>query len=192
MNSPSKSIVSILLLFSMCSSNSTGGTKVITLVDTESTTTTIATEELTWSDVELVLAQCLRDNGYEVSDPTNPGELRKIVSPLFVGKTPAQQQELYGVIQQCADENDIPLNARGTVDPEQQAAILDAELEIAQCLRDKNLEVGDPTSETSLRDLLQPLVFTGVITGQNLRELVRECIEENGYEVPENLREEND
>ena len=66
MNSPSKSIVSILLLFSMCSSNSTGGTKVITLVDTESTTTTTATEELTWSDVELVLAQCLRDNGYEV------------------------------------------------------------------------------------------------------------------------------
>ena len=192
MNSPSKSIVSILLLFSMCSSNSTGGTKVITLVDTESTTTTTATEELTWSDVELVLAQCLRDNGYEVSDPTNPCELRKIVSPLFVGKTPAQQQELYGVIQQCADENDIPLNARGTVDPEQQAAILDAELETAQCLRDKNLEVGDPTSETSLRDLLQPLVFTGVITGQNLRELVRECIEENGYEVPENLREEND
>ena len=176
----------------MCSSNSTGGTKVITLVDTESTTTTTATEELTWSDVELVLGQCLRDNGYEVSDPTNPGELRKIVSPLFVGKTPAQQQELYGVIQQCADENDIPLNARGTVDPEQQAAMLDAELEIAQCLRDKNLEVGDPTSETSLRDLLQPLVFTGVITGQNLRELVRECIEENGYEVPENLREEND
>ena len=192
MNKSFSFTLAIFLIFAMCSNEETNERKVLSLEDTELTTTTVITEELAWTDFELILAQCIRENGYEVADPSSPGELRKIVSPLFVGKTPEQQQELYGVIQQCAAENDIPLNARDTVDPEQQAAILDAELEIAQCLRDKNLEVGDPTSETSLRELLQPLVFTGVITGQNLRELVRECIEENGYEVPENLREEND
>ena len=192
MNKSFSFTLAMLLIFATCSNEETNERKVLSLEDTELTTTTVITEELAWTDFELILAQCIRENGYEVADPSSPGELRKIVSPLFVGKTPEQQQELYGVIQQCAAENDIPLNARDTVDPEQQAAILDAELEIAQCLRDKNLEVGDPTSETSLRDLLQPLVFTGVITGQNLRELVRECIEENGYEVPENLREEND
>ena len=192
MNKSFSFTLAIFLIFAMCSNEETNERKVLSLEDTELTTTTVITEELAWTDFELILAQCIRENGYQVADPSSPGELRKIVSPLFVGKTPEQQQELYGVIQQCAAENDIPLNARDTVDPEQQAAILDAELEIAQCLRDKNLEVGDPTSETSLRDLLQPLVFTGVITGQNLRELVRECIEENGYEVPENLKEEND
>tara|TARA_B110000014_G_C20042417_1_gene541871 strand:+ start:553 stop:1131 length:579 start_codon:yes stop_codon:yes gene_type:complete len=192
MNKSFSFTLAICLIFATCSNEETNERKVLSLEDTELTTTTVITEELAWTDFELILAQCMRENGYEVADPSSPGELRKIVSPLFVGKTPEQQQELYGVIQQCAAENDIPLNARDTVDPEQQAAILDAELEIAQCLRDKNLEVGDPTSEAPLRDLLQPLVFTGVITGQNLRELVRECIEENGYEVPENLREEND
>ena len=186
------SVISILLVFTMCSSGSTEETKVLSLEDMESTTTTVLEEELVWSDVELILAQCMRDNGYDIADPTSQGELRKLVTPLFVNKTPEQQREIYGVIEQCADENDIPLDARSTVDPEQQAAILDAELEIAQCLRGKNLDVGDPSSETALRTLLQPLVFNGVITAQNLRELVRECLVENDYEVPENLREEND
>ena len=192
MNKSYSFTLSIFLFFAMCSNKNTNEGKVLSLEDTGSTTTTVVTEELAWTDVELILAQCIRDNGYEVADPSNPGELRKIVSPLFVEKTPEQQQELYAVIQKCADDNDIPLNATDTADPEQQAALLDAQLEIAQCLRDKNLEVGDPTSETSLRDLLPPLVLTGVITAQNLRDLVRDCIEENGYEVPSNLREEND
>ena len=186
------SVISILLVLTMCSSGSAEETKVLSLEDTESTTTTFAEEELVWSDVELILAQCMRDNGYDIPDPTSAGELRKLITPLFVNKTPEQQREIYGVIEQCADENDIPLDARSTVDPEQQAAILDAELEIAQCLRGKNLDVGDPSSETALRTLLQPLVFNDVITAQNLRELVRECLVENDYEVPENLREEND
>ena len=186
------SVISILLVLTMCSSGSSEETKVLSLEDTESTNTTVAEEELVWSDVELILARCMRDSGYDIADPTNPGELRKLITPLFVNKTPEQQREIYGTIEQCADENDIPLDARSTVDPEQQAAILDAELEIAQCLRAKNLDVGDPSSETALRTLLQPLVFNGVITAQSLRELVRECLLENDYEVPENLREEND
>ena len=103
-----------------------------------------------------------------------------------------EREEFYSLIEKCADEYDIPLDAREQATPEQQAELLDAELEIAQCLRGKNLDVGDPSSETALRTLLQPLVFSGVITGQNLRELVRECLLENDYEVPENLREEND
>ena len=192
MNKSFRFTLVICLIIAMCSNEDTDEGKVLSLEDTDSTTTTAITEELAWTDVELILAQCIRDNGYEVEDPTSPGELRKTVTPLFIGKTPEQQQELYAVIQKCADDNDIPLNATDTADPEQQAAILDAELEIAQCLRDKNLEVGDPTSETPLRDLIRPLVLASVITVQDVRELVRECIEENGYEVPENLREEND
>ena len=86
----------------------------------------------------------------------------------------------------------IPLDAREGATPEQQAAILDAELEIAQCLIEKGLDVPDPTNENTLRDILPPYVLTGVISANDLRALVRECITENGYEVPEDLREEND
>ena len=50
----------------------------------------------------------------------------------------------------------------------------------------------DPTSENGLRDTLPQYVVTGVISAKDLRAMVRECITENGYEVPEDLREEND
>ena len=158
----------------------------------ESTTTTVNTNELSWVDAELLLAQCIRDNNYELEDPKKPGDLRRILTPIFIQMTQTEQQELYSIIEKCAEENNIPLDARENATPEQQAAILDAELEVAQCLREKGLDVSDPTSETGLRDTLPPLVVTGVISAKDLRALVRECITENGYEVPEDLREEND
>jgi len=168
------------------------GVGVATLENMESTTTTVNTNELSWVDAELLLAQCIRDNNYELEDPKKPGDLRRILTPIFIQMTQAEQQELYSIIEKCAEENNIPLDARENATPEQQAAILDAELEVAQCLREKGLDVSDPTSETGLRDTLPPLVVTGVISAKDLRALVRECITENGYEVPEDLREEND
>ena len=47
-------------------------------------------------------------------------------------------------------------------------------------------------TKTLLRDILPPYVLTGVISANDLRALVRECITENGHEVPEDLREKND
>ena len=73
----------------------------------------------------------------------------------------------------------------------QPSATLEMTAKAAE-LREKGLDVSDPTSETGLRDTLPPLVITGVISAKDLRALVRECITENGYEVPEDLREEND
>ncbi len=143
-------------------------------------------------DAELLLAQCIRDNEYVLEDPQKPGDLRRILTPIFIEMNQEERGELSLVIEKCAEENDIPLDARDGATPEQQAAILDAELEIAQCLREKGLDVPDPTNENTLRDILPPYVLTGVISANDLRALVRECITENGYEVPEDLREEND
>ena len=185
----------VFLLGSSCSffnNDKEEGVGVATLENMESTTTTVNTNELSWVDAELLLAQCIRDNNYELEDPKKPGDLRRILTPIFIQMTQAEQQELYSIIEKCAEENNIPLDARENATPEQQAAILDAELEVAQCLREKGLDVSDPTSETGLRDTLPPLVVTGVISAKDLRALVRECITENGYEVPEDLREEND
>ena len=172
----------VFLLVSSCSffnNDKEEGVGVATLENMESTTTTVNTNELSWVDAELLLAQCIRDNNYELEDPKKPGDLRRILTPIFIQMTQAEQQELYSIIEKCAEENNIPLDARENATPEQQAAILDAELEVAQCLREKGLDVSDPTSETGLRDTLPPLVVTGVISAKDLRALVRECITEN-------------
>tara|TARA_Y100001963_G_scaffold5391_1_gene7052 strand:- start:375 stop:959 length:585 start_codon:yes stop_codon:yes gene_type:complete len=184
----------ILILFSSCSFfDSQKEDGVVTLEGSETTTSTIRnSEELSWVDAELLLAQCIRDNEYVLDDPQKPGDLRRILTPIFIEMNQEEREELSLVIEKCAEENDIPLDARDGATPEQQAAILDAELEIAQCLREKGLDVPDPTNENTLRDILPPYVLTGVISANDLRALVRECITENGYEVPEDLREEND
>ena len=184
----------VLVLFSSCSFfNSQKDDGVVTLEGSETTTSTSRnSEELSWVDAELLLAQCIRDNEYVLEDPQKPGDLRRILTPIFIEMNQEEREELSLVIEKCAEENDIPLDARDGATPEQQAAILDAELEIAQCLREKGLDVPDPTNENTLRDILPPYVLTGVISANDLRALVRECITENGYEVPEDLREEND
>jgi len=184
----------VLVLFSSCSFfNSQKEDGVVTLEGSETTTSTSRnSEELSWVDAELLLAQCIRDNEYVLEDPQKPGDLRRILTPIFIEMNQEEREELSLVIEKCAEENDIPLDARDGATPEQQAAILDAELEIAQCLREKGLDVSDPTNENTLRDILPPYVLTGVISANDLRALVRECITENGYEVPEDLREEND
>ena len=184
----------VLVLFSSCSFfDSQKEDGVVTLEGSE-TTTSISrnSEELSWVDAELLLAQCIRDNEYVLEDPQKPGDLRRILTPIFIEMNQEEREELSLVIEKCAEENDIPLDARDGATPEQQAAILDAELQIAQCLREKGLDVPDPTNENTLRDILPPYVLTGVISANDLRALVRECITENGYEVPEDLREEND
>ena len=184
----------VFLLISSCSFfNNDEEQGVLSLEGMDSTTTTIATpEERSWTDSELLLAQCIRDNNYELEDPKKPGDLRRILTPIFVEMNQEEREEFYSLIEKCADECDIPLDAREQATPEQQAELLDAELEIAQCIREKGLDVPDPTSENGLRDTLPQYVITGVISAKDLRAMVRECITENGYEVPEDLREEND
>ena len=184
----------VLVLFSSCSFfDSQKEDGVVTLEGSETTTSTSRnSEELSWVDAELLLAQCIRDNEYVLDDPQKPGDLRRILTPIFIEMNQEEREELSLVIEKCAEENEIPLDARDGATPEQQAAILDAELEIAQCLREKGLDVPDPTNENTLRDIIPPYVLTGVISANDLRALIRECITENGYEVPEDLREEND
>ena len=149
----------LFLLISSCSFFSNDEEQgVLSLEGIDSTTTTIVTpEERSWADSELLLAQCIRDNNYELEDPKKPGDLRRILTPIFVEMNQEEREEFYSLIEKCAEEYDIPLDARDQATPEQQAEILDAELEIAQCIREKGLDVPDPTSENGLRDTLPQL-----------------------------------
>ena len=87
------------------------------VVSTEdlSTVTTVTTiveniieENLSPEDAQLLMARCLRDNGYDVKDPKNDEGLRSVLTPIFLAANEKGRTELFETIQACAEENNIP------------------------------------------------------------------------------------
>ncbi|MDA2947352.1 MAG: hypothetical protein O2808_04245 [Actinomycetota bacterium] len=181
------------MIFISCTSNTEQG--VVSSNDLSSdTTVTTVTEEVveevvSVEDAQLLLARCLRENGYDVSDPKNDESLQSVLSPVFLASDQKGREELFETIQTCADENDIPLG--GTADfenPEEVADTLDTELEFAQCLRGKGIEVEDPNAERPLRSILNSLVQSGQYLEDQIREAARECFDDLGLEPPQQGR----
>ncbi len=181
----------IFVIISACSS-SDGSQGVVSANDLSSdTTVTTITEEfaeevVSIEDAQLLLARCLRENGYDITDPKNDESLQNVLRPLFLATDQKGREELFETIQTCADENDIPLG--GTADfenPEEVADTLDTELEFAQCLREKGIEVEDPNAERPLRSILISLVQSGQYLEDQIREAAGECFDDLGLEPPQ-------
>lgn len=181
----------IFVLISACSS-SEDSQRVVSTKDLSSDTaiTTIveevAEEVVSVEDAQLLLAKCLRENGYDIKDPKNDESLQSLLRPVFLAADQKGREELFETIQTCADENDIPLG--GTADfenPEEVADTLDTELEFAQCLREKGIEVEDPNAERPLRFILISLVQSGQYLEDQIRQTAGECFDELGLEPPQ-------
>ena len=181
----------IFVLISACSS-SEDSQRVVSTKDLSSDTaiTTIveevAEEVVSVEDAQLLLAKCLRENGYDIKDPKNDESLQSLLRPVFLAADQKGREELFETIQTCANENNIPLG--GTADfenPEEVADTLDTELEFAQCLRDKGIEVEDPNSERPLRSILISLVQSGQYLEDQIRQTAGECFDELGLEPPQ-------
>ena len=181
----------ILVLISACSS-SDDSQGVISTNDLSSDTTVTTIEEeaaeevVSIEDAQLLLARCLRENGYDITDPKNDESLQSVLRPVFLAADQKGREELFETIQTCADENDIPLG--GTADfenPEEVADTLDTELEFAQCLREKGIEVEDPNAERPLRSILISLVQSGQYLEDQIREAAGECFDDLGLEPPQ-------
>ena len=181
----------ILVLISACSS-SDDSQGVISTNDLSSDTTVTTIEEeaaeevVSIEDAQLLLARCLRENGYDITDPKNDESLQSVLRPVFLAADQKGREELFETIQTCADENDIPLG--GTADfenPEEVADTLDTELEFAQCLREKGIEVEDPNAERPLRSILIGLVQSGQYLEDQIREAAGECFDDLGLEPPQ-------
>ena len=159
-------------------------------LSSDTTVTTIveetAQEVVSVEDAQLLLARCLRENGYDITDPKNNESLQSVLRPVFLAADQKEREELFETIQTCAKENDIPLG--GTADfenPEEVADTLDTELEFAQCLREKGIEVEDPNAETPLRSILIGLVQSGQYLEDQIREAAGECFDDLGLEPPQ-------
>ena len=185
----------VVILFSACSS--TDDSEGVISINDLSTQTTLITivEEAVEEDVEeiispedaqLLLARCLRDNGYDVQDPKNDQGLRSVLTPIFIAADEKGRTELFETIQICAEENNIPLgNNADFENPEDVADRLDTELEFAQCLRGKGIEVEDPSAERPLRPILVGLVQSGQYLEDQVREAAGECFDDLGLEPPQ-------
>ena len=179
------------VLISACSS-SEDSQRVVSTKDLSSDTaiTTIveevAEEVVSVEDAQLLLAKCLRENGYDIKDPKNDESLQSLLRPVFLAADQKGREELFETIQTCANENNIPLG--GTADfenPEEVADTLDTELEFAQCLREKGIEVEDPNAERPLRSILISLVQSGQYLEDQIRQTAGECFDELGLEPPQ-------
>ena len=181
----------IFALISACSSSDDSQGVVSTEdLSTVATVTTIAEdvveEALSPEDAELLLARCLRDNGYDVQDPKNDEGLRSVLTPIFIAADERGRTELFQTIQTCAEENNIPLGDNADFEnPEDVAERLDTELEFAQCLRGKGIEVEDPSAERPLRPILVGLVQSGQYLEDQVREAAGECFDDLGLEPPQ-------
>ena len=157
----------LFVLFSACSSSDESQGVVSTNdLSTDTTVTTvvedIVEETLSPEDAQLLLARCLRDSGYDVQDPKNDEGLRSILTPIFIAADERGRTELFQTIQTCAEDNNIPLGDDADFEnPEDVADRLDTELEFAQCLRGKGIEVEDPSADRPLRPILIGLVQSG-------------------------------
>jgi hypothetical protein len=180
-------ILFIIFLFACSSSDESQG--VISTNDLLSDTTLTTIEEevveevVSVEDAQLLLARCLRENGYDITDPKNNENLQSVLRPVFLAADEKEREELFETIQTCADENNIPLG--GTADfenPEEVADTLDTELEFAQCLRQKGIEVEDPNAERPLRSILVSLVQSGQYLEDQIRQTAAECFDELGLE----------
>ena len=181
----------VFFLISACSASEDSQGVVSTKdLSSDTTVTTIveetAQEVVSVEDAQLLLARCLRENGYDITDPKNNESLQSVLRPVFLAADQKGREELFETIQTCADENDIPLG--GTADfenPEEVADTLDTELEFAQCLREKGIEVEDPNAERPLRSILISLVQSGQYLEDQIREAAGECFDDLGLEPPQ-------
>ena len=181
----------IFVFISACSSSDDSQGVVSTQdLSTVTTVTTIVEdvveETLSPEDAELLLARCLRDRGYDVQDPKNDEGLRSVLTPIFIAADERGRTELFETIQICAEENNIPLGDNSDFEnPEDVADRLDTELEFAQCLREKGIEVEDPSADRPLRPILVGLVQSGQYLEDQVREAAGECFDDLGLEPPQ-------
>ena len=184
-------IIFISILIVTCSApDSSQGVVSTEDISTVTTVTTIVEniieDNLSPEDAQLLMARCLRDNGYDVKDPKNDEGLRSVLTPIFLAANEKGRTELFETIQACAEDNNIPLGDNADFEnPEDVADRLDTELEFAQCLREKGIEVEDPSVDRPLRPILVGLVQSGQYLEDQIREAAGECFDDLGLEPPQ-------
>ena len=128
----------MLSIFSACT---IGGEESQGVVSIESTTeTTIVDEEITFEEGVLDIAQCMREEGINFPDPTFDID----GNPQFDNLEIENEEEFESAFENCEDILRNALPEQFDLDPEVEAALVDASLEFSQCMRDQGIDFPDP------------------------------------------------
>ena len=133
-----------ILFLSLCSAPSNEG---VTSLSGDTTTTSIIEEE----DYPIVLTQCLNEEmGYNIATPFDIEDLKSIISQLSNSKD--EEKQLSEDVDYCISKYNLWSDS-SSLNPEELAKIYDENLELAKCLREKGLNVPDPSQQEPKVDL---------------------------------------
>ena len=133
-----------ILFLSLCSAPSNEG---VTSLSGDTTTTSIIEEE----DYPVVLTQCLNEEmGYNIATPFDIEDLKTTISQLSNSKE--EEKQLRENVDYCISKYNLWSDS-SSLNPEELAKIYDENLELATCLREKGLNVPDPSQQEPKVDL---------------------------------------
>jgi hypothetical protein len=139
-----KKILIVSLFFSLCSPSANEG--IVSLSD-ETTTTLIVTEE----DYPIVLTQCLNEeHGYNIVTPFDIQDLKTTLDNM--SNTKEERTQLLEDVGICVNKYNLWSDS-SSLNPEESAKLYDENLELAKCLREKGLNVPDPSQQEPKVDL---------------------------------------
>ena len=133
-----------ILFLNLCSTTSNEG--VASLTDTTTTSLVIAEE-----DYPIVLTQCLNEEkGYNIATPFDIQDLKTTISQL--SNTKDEELKLGEDVNYCISKYNLWSDS-SSANPEELAKLYDENLELAKCLREKGLNVPDPSQQEPKVDL---------------------------------------
>ena len=133
-----------ILLFNLCSSSSDDG---VASLSNDTTTTSVIAE----ADYPIVLTQCLNEEmGYNIATPFDIEDLKSTINQLSNSKE--EQLQLREDVDYCISKYNLWSDS-SSLNPEELAKIYDENLELAKCLREKGLNVPDPSQQEPKVDL---------------------------------------
>ena len=133
-----------ILFLSLCSTTSNDG---VASLSSDTTTTSVIAEE----DYPIVLTQCLNEEkGYNIATPFDIEDLKSTINQLSNSKE--EQLKLREDVDYCISKYNLWSDS-SSLNPEELAKVYDENLELAKCLREKGINVQDPTQQEPKLDL---------------------------------------
>ena len=133
-----------ILFLSLCTTTSNDG---VASLSSDTTTTSVVAEE----DYPIVLTQCLNEEkGYNIATPFDIEDLKSTINQLSNSKE--EQLQLREDVDYCISKYNLWSDS-SSLNPEELAKVYDENLELAKCLREKGLNVPDPSQQEPKVDL---------------------------------------
>jgi len=134
----------LIILIGYCASDQNDG--VVSLSEDKKVEETIAVE-----DHPIVLTECLNEEkNYNISTPFDIQDLKTTLDQM--SNTKEERTQLLEDVDFCVNKYNL-FSESNTTNPKELSKLFDENLELARCLREKGVDVADPTQEQPKLDL---------------------------------------